>query len=34
VHYTLTINPDVALLGMSFANEQDAVFEAIDRLCH
>ena len=28
VHYTLTIDPDVALLGMSFANEQDAVFAA------
>lgn len=26
--YTLTINPDVALLGMSFPNEQDAVMEA------
>ncbi len=28
VRYTLTIDPDVALLGMSFANEQDAVFAA------
>ena len=30
VYYTLTINPDVALLGMSFANEQDAVFAAYE----
>lgn len=30
VHYTLTIDPDVALLGMSFANEQDAVFAAYE----
>lgn len=30
VHYTLTIDPDVALLGMSFANEQDAVFTAYE----
>ncbi len=28
LHYTLTINPDVALLGMSFPNEQDHVFNA------
>ena len=28
LHYTLTVNPDVALLGMSFPNEQDAVFRA------
>lgn len=28
LHYTLTVDPDVALLGMSFPNEQDAVFEA------
>lgn len=28
VHYTLTVNPDVALLGMSFPNEQDHVFDA------
>jgi aryl-alcohol dehydrogenase-like predicted oxidoreductase len=28
VHYTLTLDPDVALLGMSFANEQNAAFEA------
>jgi aryl-alcohol dehydrogenase-like predicted oxidoreductase len=28
VHYTLTVDPDVALLGLSFPNEQDAAFEA------
>jgi len=28
VHYTLTCDPDVALLGLSFPNEQDAAFEA------
>lgn len=28
VHYTLTLDPDVALLGLSFANEQDAAFAA------
>ena len=28
VHYTLTVDPDVALLGMSFPNEQNAAFEA------
>jgi aryl-alcohol dehydrogenase-like predicted oxidoreductase len=28
LYYTLTLDPDVALLGMSFANEQDAVFRA------
>jgi aryl-alcohol dehydrogenase-like predicted oxidoreductase len=28
LHYTLTINPDVALLGMSFPNEQEHVFNA------
>ncbi|MCE9590380.1 MAG: aldo/keto reductase [Planctomycetes bacterium] len=28
IHYTLTCDPDVALLGMSFPNEQDAAFEA------
>ena len=28
LHYTLTLNPDVALLGMSFPNEQDAVMQA------
>jgi hypothetical protein len=29
VHYTLTCDPDVALLGMSFPNEQDAAFAAV-----
>ncbi len=44
VRYTLTADPDVALLGMSFPNEQDAAFaaasafaplapEAMERLC-
>ncbi|MCE9616722.1 MAG: aldo/keto reductase [Lentisphaerae bacterium] len=28
LHYTLTCDPDVALLGMSFPNEQDAAFMA------
>lgn len=28
VHYTLTLDPDVALLGMSFPREQDAAFAA------
>jgi aryl-alcohol dehydrogenase-like predicted oxidoreductase len=28
LHYTLTCDPDVALLGMSFPNEQDAAFSA------
>ena len=28
LHYTLTLRPDVALLGMSFPNEQDAVMQA------
>ena len=28
LHYTLTLDPDVALLGMSFPNEQDAVLQA------
>ena len=28
VHYTLTCDPDVTLLGMSFPNEQDAAFAA------
>ena len=31
VRYTLTLDPDVALLGLSFANEQDAAFEAARR---
>jgi 1-deoxyxylulose-5-phosphate synthase len=30
LHYTMTINPDVALLGLSFPNEQDAVFQAFE----
>jgi aryl-alcohol dehydrogenase-like predicted oxidoreductase len=29
LHYTLTAGPDVALLGLSFPNEQDAAFEAL-----
>lgn len=28
LHYTLTIDPDVALLGLSFSNEQDEAFAA------
>ncbi len=28
VHYTMTLDPDVTLLGMSFPNEQDAAFQA------
>lgn len=28
LHYTMTIDPDVALLGLSFPNEQDAAFAA------
>jgi len=28
VRYTLTLDPDVALLGLSFPNEQDATFAA------
>jgi hypothetical protein len=28
LHYTLTCDPDVALLGLSFPNEQDAAFSA------
>lgn len=34
LHYTLTVRPDVALLGMSFPNEQDAVFESYARFRH
>jgi aryl-alcohol dehydrogenase-like predicted oxidoreductase len=30
LHYTLTLDPDVALLGMSFENEQDAAFAAFE----
>lgn len=33
LHYTLTIGPDVALLGLSFTNEQDAAFEALGSFC-
>jgi aryl-alcohol dehydrogenase-like predicted oxidoreductase len=33
LHYTLTLNPDVALLGMSFPNEQDAVLAALRSFC-
>jgi len=29
LHYTLTLEPDVALLGLSFPNEQDAAFAAL-----
>ena len=28
VHYTLSLDPDVALLGLGFENEQDAAFAA------
>jgi hypothetical protein len=28
IHYTLTCDPDVALLGLSFPNEQDAAWAA------
>jgi len=28
VHYTMTLDSDVALLGLSFPNEQDAAFAA------
>jgi aryl-alcohol dehydrogenase-like predicted oxidoreductase len=31
LHYTLTLDPDVALLGLSFPNEQDAAYEAAQR---
>lgn len=31
LHYTLTLDPDVALLGLSFPNEQDAAFAAAAR---
>jgi aryl-alcohol dehydrogenase-like predicted oxidoreductase len=30
LHYTLTLDPDVTLLGLSFPNEQDAAFRAFD----
>jgi 1-deoxyxylulose-5-phosphate synthase len=29
LHYTLTLGPDVALLGLSFPNEQDAAWDAL-----
>lgn len=29
LHYTLTLDPDVTLLGMSFPNEQEAAFAAV-----
>ena len=28
LHYTLTLDPDVALLGLSYPNEQDQAFAA------
>ena len=31
VHYTLTCDPDVALLGLSFPNEQDAAYAAVGK---
>ena len=31
LHYTLTLDPDVALLGLSFPNEQDAAFRALEQ---
>jgi aryl-alcohol dehydrogenase-like predicted oxidoreductase len=31
LHYTMTLDPDVALLGLSFPNEQDAAFAAAER---
>ncbi len=34
LHYTLTCDPDVALLGMSFPNEQDAAFAAAHSFRH
>ncbi len=30
LHYTLTVDPDVALLGLSFPNEQDQAFAAAE----
>ncbi len=30
LHYTMTLDPDVALLGLSFPNEQDASFAAVE----
>jgi 1-deoxyxylulose-5-phosphate synthase len=31
LHYTLTMDPDVTLLGLSFPNEQDAAWDAAER---
>lgn len=31
LHYTMTLDPDVALLGLSFENEQTAAFESAQR---
>jgi hypothetical protein len=31
LHYTLTVDPDVALLGLSYPCEQDAAFDAFER---
>jgi 1-deoxyxylulose-5-phosphate synthase len=31
LHYTLTVDPDVALLGLSYSNEQDAAFHAFEQ---
>jgi aryl-alcohol dehydrogenase-like predicted oxidoreductase len=31
LHYTMTLDPDVALLGLSYPNEQDAAFAAARR---
>ncbi len=31
LHYTLTVDPDVTLLGMSYPNEQDAAFSSFER---
>ena len=34
LHYTLSVDPDVALLGLSFPNEQDAAFAAFSEFLH
>jgi 1-deoxyxylulose-5-phosphate synthase len=31
LHYSLTLDPDVTLLGLSFPNEQDAAFAAAEK---
>jgi aryl-alcohol dehydrogenase-like predicted oxidoreductase len=31
LHYTMTLDPDVTLLGLSFPNEQDAAFAAAEK---